>query len=61
MRAKMPHHDGDLEVLRNPIRFDQERLATTPGRGLGENNEELLGKELGLQEQLEDLKARGII
>ena len=61
MRAKMPHHDGDLEVLRNPIRFDQERLATTPGRGLGENNEELLGKELGLQEQLEDLRARGII
>jgi crotonobetainyl-CoA:carnitine CoA-transferase CaiB-like acyl-CoA transferase len=61
MRAKMPHHDGELEVLRNPIRFDQERLATTPGRGLGENNEELLGKELGLQEQLEDLKARGII
>ena len=61
MRAKMPHHDGDLEVLRNPIRFDQERLATTPGRGLGENNEELLGKELGLQEQLQDLRARGII
>jgi len=61
MRAKMPHHDGELEVLRNPIRFDQQRLATTPGRGLGEDNEELLGKELGLQEQLEDLKARGII
>ena len=61
MRAKMPHHDGELEVLRNPIRFDQERLATTPGRGLGEDNEELLGEELGLQEQLEDLRARGII
>lgn len=61
MRAKMPHHDGELEVLRNPIRFDQERLATTPGRGLGENNEELLGEELGLEAQLDELRARGII
>ncbi|MEP1472631.1 MAG: CoA transferase [Halieaceae bacterium] len=61
MRAKMPHQDGELEVLRNPIRFDQERLATTPGRGLGENNEELLGEELGLEAQLDELRARGII
>ena len=48
-------------MLRNPIRFDQERLATTPGRGLGENNEELLGEELGLEAQLDELRARGII
>ena len=61
MRAKMPHHDGKLEVLRNPIRFDQERLATTPGKGLGENNKELLGEELGLDAQLDELRARGII
>lgn len=61
MRAEIPHRDGELRVLRNPIRFDQERLATSPGRGLGEDNETLLGQELGLAEQLEDLKARGII
>lgn len=61
MRAEIPHRDGELRVLRNPIRFDQERLATSPGHGLGEDNEELIGKELGLAEQLEGLRARGII
>ena len=61
MRAEIPHRDGELRVLRNPIRLDQERLATSPGRGLGEDNHQVLGEELGLREQLDDLRARGII
>jgi crotonobetainyl-CoA:carnitine CoA-transferase CaiB-like acyl-CoA transferase len=61
MRATIPHRDGQLKVLRNPIRFDQERLGTSPGRGLGADNNVLLGEELGLQEQLDGLRARGII
>lgn len=61
MRTSMPHRDGELHVLRNPIRFDQERVATSPARGLGENNQELLGEELGHKAQLAGLKERGII
>ncbi len=61
MRAEVPHRGGELHVLRNPIRFGQERLAISPGRGLGEDNEKILGEELGLSNQLNDLKARGII
>lgn len=61
MRATIPHRDGELQVLRNPIRFDQERLATSPGRGLGEDNDTLLGEELGHGQALDDLRARGII
>lgn len=62
MRATIPHKGGELKVLRNPIRFDQERLGSHPGRGLGADNHALLGEELGLQNhQMDDLKARGII
>ncbi|MDE0764218.1 MAG: CaiB/BaiF CoA transferase family protein [Cellvibrionales bacterium] len=61
MRAKLAHRGDELRVLRNPIRFDQERLATAPGPGLGAHNEQLLGQELGLADQLEDFKRRGII
>ena len=61
MRTKLRHRGGELHVLRNPIRLDEERLAVSPGRGLGENNEELLGSELGLKGQLDELKERGII
>ncbi|MEH6517096.1 MAG: CoA transferase [Halioglobus sp.] len=61
MRAKMPHRDGELQVLRNPIRLDEERVATSPGRGLGEDNHAILGEELGHKEQLAELKERGII
>lgn len=61
MRAAIPHRDGELQVLRNPIRLDQERLATTPGRGLGADNTVVLGEELGIGEQLDDLRTRGII
>ena len=61
MRATMPHRDGELRVLRNPIRLDEERVATSPGRGLGEDNHAILGEELGHKEQLAELKERGII
>ena len=61
MRATMPHRDGELRVLRNPIRLDEERVATSPGRGLGEDNHEILGEELGHKEKLAELKERGII
>ncbi len=61
MRTSVPHRDGELKVLRNPIRFNEERVATTPGKGLGENNDELLGDELGHKDRLVDLHERGII
>lgn len=61
MRTAVPHHDGELRVLHNPIRFDQERLDTSPGQGLGANNSELLGDELGHSEKLAALAERGII
>lgn len=61
MRASMPHRNGELHVLRNPIRFDQERVASSPGHGLGEDNQELLGEELGHKEKLAELGDRDII
>ncbi len=61
MCTELRHRGKKLTVLRNPIRLDEERLAASPGRGLGENNEELLGKELGFAGQLDELKARGVI
>ena len=61
MRASVPHRDGELKVLRNPIRFDEQRVAVSPGHGLGADNEDLLGDELGLKDQLAALRERGII
>ena len=60
MRADLAHRGDELRVLRNPIRFDQKRLATSPGPGLGAHNQQLLGEELGLADQLEDLKRRRV-
>ena len=51
---------GKYRGLSNPIKIDSERLPTDCGAGLGANNDDILGAELGV-ENLEDLAARGII
>ncbi len=62
MVQQMPHPAvGELRVLRNPIRIDGEPNEATPGRGLGADNEAILGDELGLGGQLDELRERGVI
>ena len=51
---------GDYRGLSNPIKIGNERLPTDCGAGLGANNDDILGGELGV-ENLEDLAAQGVI
>ena len=61
MKQSMEHHAiGTYQGLSNPIKFDNQRLTTRCGSGLGSDNEAILGEELGL-EDLESLKDSGII
>ena len=61
MMQTMTHREfGEYRGLSNPIKIDQQRMQTHCGAGLGANNQEILGKELGV-EDLEDLAARGVI
>ncbi|MEO0997646.1 MAG: CoA transferase [Pseudomonadota bacterium] len=62
MVQQMPHPAaGELRVLRNPIRIDGEPNESTPGHGLGADNDAILGDELGLSERLDELRERGVI
>jgi hypothetical protein len=57
----MSHREfGEYRGLSNPIKIDQQRLKTHCGAGLGADNQEILGEELGAAD-LEDLAARGVI
>jgi len=59
--ASVSHREfGEYRGLSNPIKIDQQRLQTHCGAGLGEDNQEILGEELGITD-LEDLAARGVI
>ncbi len=61
MMQTMTHREfGEYRSLSNPIKIDQQRLQTQCGAGLGADNQEILGEELGVGD-LEDLAARGII
>ena len=61
MMQTMTHREfGEYRGLSNPIKIDQQRMQTHCGAGLGADNQEILGKELGA-EDLEDLAARGVI
>jgi crotonobetainyl-CoA:carnitine CoA-transferase CaiB-like acyl-CoA transferase len=61
MMQTMTHREfGEYRGLSNPIKIDQQRMQTHCGAGLGADNQEILGKELGV-EDLEDLAARGVI
>ena len=61
MMQTMNHREfGEYRGLSNPIKIDQQRLQTHCGAGLGGDNQEILGQELGA-EDLEDLAARGVI
>ena len=61
MMQTMAHREfGDYWGLSNPIKIDQQRLQTRCGAGLGADNQEILGEELGV-EDLEDLATRGVI
>ena len=61
MIQTMNHREfGDYRGLSNPIKIGNERLPTDCGAGLGANNDDILGGELGV-ENLEDLAARGVI
>jgi crotonobetainyl-CoA:carnitine CoA-transferase CaiB-like acyl-CoA transferase len=61
MMQTMTHREfGEYRGLSNPIKIDQQRMQTHCGAGLGADNREILGKELGV-EDLEDLAARGVI
>jgi crotonobetainyl-CoA:carnitine CoA-transferase CaiB-like acyl-CoA transferase len=61
MMQTMTHPEfGEYRGLSNPIKIDQQRMQTHCGAGLGADNQEILGKELGMAD-LEDLAARGVI
>jgi len=61
MMQTMTHREfGEYRGLSNPIKIDQQRLQTHCGAGLGADNPEILGEELGVTD-LEDLAARGVI
>ena len=61
MMQNMTHREfGEYRGLSNPIKIDQQRLQTHCGAGLGHDNEQILGQELGV-EDLEDLAARGVV
>ena len=61
MMQTMTHREfGEYRGLSNPIKIDQQRMQTHCGAGLGADNQEILVKELGV-EDLEDLAARGVI
>jgi crotonobetainyl-CoA:carnitine CoA-transferase CaiB-like acyl-CoA transferase len=61
MMQTMTHREfGEYRGLSNPIKIDQQRMQTDCGAGLGADNQEILGKELGVAD-LEDLAARGVI
>ena len=58
----LPHDAiGTLKVLSNPIKMHGERLPGTPGHGLGADNEAILGDELGLVDELDALREKGVI
>ena len=59
-RATLDHKGEELQILRNPIQFNNERLPVSPGRGLGEDNTAII-TELGFSDQLQKLKEEGVI
>jgi len=57
----MTHREfGEYRGLSNPIKIDQQRMQSHCGAGLGADNREILGNELGVKD-LENLAARGVI
>ena len=62
MIQRLPHEAIDtLKVLSNPIKFAGERMPGSPGHGLGADNEAILGDELGLGDELDELRKQGVI
>ena len=58
----MPHEAvGTLRTLRNPIKLGGQRLDGKPGHGLGADNEEIFGDELGFTSQLDELRDKDVI
>ena len=60
MRQTLAHKGEELQVLSNPIQFNSSRLPVNPGRGLGEDNAEIISG-LGYSHELERLEEEGII
>ena len=61
MMQTLPHREfGDYRGLSNPIKLNNQRLSSHCGPGLGADNADIIGGELGV-ENLEDLTSRGVI
>jgi hypothetical protein len=61
MMQSLQHREfGEYRGLSNPIKLDNQRLSTHCGPGLGADNADIIGGELGV-EDLEDLASRGVI
>ena len=62
MLQTMQHGNGDtLQALRNPLKLDGERFDGRPGNSLGADNEQILGEELNLAADLQQLRKDKII
>ena len=62
MIQEMPHRSGvTYRALRSPLKWNNQRFDATPGNGLGADNEEILGEELGLADELDELKRGGAV
>ncbi|MEM1260854.1 MAG: CoA transferase [Pseudomonadota bacterium] len=62
MIQEMPHRSGTTyRALRSPLKWNNQRFNAAPGNGLGADNEQILGQELGLGAELDSLKDSGAI
>ena len=60
MIQDIPHPAGTLKTLRTPVKVNGQRFDSAPGGGLGAENQEIVGDELGV-EDLEGLKKGGVL
>ena len=62
MIQEMPHRAGvTYRALRSPLKWNNQRFNARPGNGLGADNDEILGDELGLANELDALKDSGAV
>lgn len=62
MIQQLGYPDGrEVRALSNPVKLDGRRLDAKPGHRLGADNDDILGRELGLGAELDALRAKGVI
>jgi len=61
MQQQLPHPVfGEYRALSNPIKLDSTRLEARCANALGADNDDILGRELGI-DNLDALRSAGVI